>query len=59
MKARRLTISHKESGQTMLSDAKLLTQLQAGDEASFEAFEELTHCSSTDRLRARKAEQDT
>jgi RNA polymerase sigma-70 factor (ECF subfamily) len=29
---------HQESGQTMLSDAKLLTQLQAGDEASFEAL---------------------
>jgi RNA polymerase sigma-70 factor (ECF subfamily) len=38
MKAWRLTINHKESGQTMLSDAKLLMQLQAGDEASFEAL---------------------
>ena len=39
MKARRFTINHrKESGQTMLTDAQLLTQLQAGDDASFEAL---------------------
>jgi RNA polymerase sigma-70 factor (ECF subfamily) len=37
MKARRFIINHRrESGQTMLSDAQLLTQLQAGDDASFE-----------------------
>ena len=29
---------HQESGQAVLSDAKLLTQLQAGDDASFEAL---------------------
>jgi RNA polymerase sigma-70 factor (ECF subfamily) len=29
---------HEESGQTMLSDATLLMQLQAGDDASFEAL---------------------
>jgi len=39
MKAQRLMIKHpQESGQTMLTDAKLLTQLQAGDEASFEVL---------------------
>jgi RNA polymerase sigma-70 factor (ECF subfamily) len=39
MKARRFTINHrKESGQTMLTDAQLLTQLQAGDDASFEVL---------------------
>jgi RNA polymerase sigma-70 factor (ECF subfamily) len=39
MKARRLTINHRqESGQTMLTDAQLLTQLQAGDDASFEVL---------------------
>ena len=29
---------HQESAQAVLSDAKLLTQLQAGDDASFEAL---------------------
>ena len=29
---------HQKSGQAMLSDAKLLTQLQAGDETSFEVL---------------------
>ncbi len=31
-------IKSQESGQTMLSDAKLLTRLQAGDDASFETL---------------------
>lgn len=38
MKARRFEIHHEETGQTMVSDASLLTQLQAGDDASFEAL---------------------
>jgi RNA polymerase sigma-70 factor (ECF subfamily) len=38
MKARKFEIHHEETGQTMVSDASLLTQLQAGDDASFEAL---------------------
>ena len=33
-----MTKQHQESGQTMLTDANLLTRLQAGDDASFEAL---------------------